>query len=91
MGTERARLPQPLGPEVVGDRNQWLAVGTCEEQRCSGHGKCVTQGNDVLCECSAGYSGESCQDTKSNHVGLILLVLLIICGTVGAIVVIRKR
>ena len=73
-------------------------MDSCAEQRCSGRGVCVSRdkGEEVACECSHGYSGDSCQNVGSSHagsshLGLILTMLLIVGCTVVAIFVIRKR
>ncbi|XP_031414479.1 low-density lipoprotein receptor-related protein 2 isoform X2 [Clupea harengus] len=95
------KRPRPLGPaspEPGAVGGQRLDVDSCAEQRCSGRGVCVSRdkGEEVACECSHGYSGDSCQNVGSSHagsshLGLILTMLLIVGSTVVAIFVIRKR
>ncbi|XP_045890247.1 very low-density lipoprotein receptor [Micropterus dolomieu] len=39
-----------------------LDAQQCSQSRCSGNGRCVDTSGDTVCECSLGYSGDSCQD-----------------------------
>ncbi|KAG5261796.1 hypothetical protein AALO_G00288490 [Alosa alosa] len=94
VGIEKPRRPRPLGnahPEAMGMGDQRLEVGTCAEEHCSGHGTCVSRDGEVACKCSAGYSGDSCQDAGSTNVGVILALLLVVACVVIAVLVIRKR
>ncbi|XP_076158573.1 uncharacterized protein lrp13b [Alosa pseudoharengus] len=94
VGVEKPRRPRPLGnahPKAMGMGDRRLEVGTCAEEHCSGHGTCVSRDGEVACKCSAGYSGDSCQDAGSTNVGVILALLLVVACVVIAVLVIRKR
>ncbi|XP_062383968.1 low-density lipoprotein receptor-related protein 2-like isoform X2 [Sardina pilchardus] len=94
VGIEKPRRPRPYGyahPVAMGAGDQHLEVGTCAEERCSGHGACVSRDGEAACECSAGYSGDSCQDAGSSHVGLVLALLLVVGCIVIGVFVVRKR
>ncbi|KAL2087738.1 hypothetical protein ACEWY4_016566 [Coilia grayii] len=92
---EQAKLPRPLGPAVLVEGER-LEVGSCAERRCGGRGACVNVGaageEVAACRCSEGYSGDSCQDTASSHVGLVLSLLLVVgCVAIAAYVIKKRR
>ncbi|XP_029365707.1 very low-density lipoprotein receptor [Echeneis naucrates] len=39
-----------------------LDAQQCNQRRCSGNGHCVEISGETVCVCTAGYSGDSCQD-----------------------------
>jgi len=42
-------------------------LNPCADVTCSGHGTCIAHGNDGVCQCDAGYSGDDC-DTSCDGV-----------------------
>ncbi|XP_054468644.1 low-density lipoprotein receptor-related protein 2-like [Anoplopoma fimbria] len=78
-------------------KNSVLSVkkdsSSCDLQRCSGHGQCITEGKDTRCHCAAGYKGESCQVAESgqSHVAVILGVFCLVVALTGAAFIFAKR
>ncbi|XP_029301025.1 LOW QUALITY PROTEIN: low-density lipoprotein receptor-related protein 2-like [Cottoperca gobio] len=84
-------LPLPKAP-----KNSVLSVKkatSCDLQRCSGHGNCVTEGKVTRCQCTAGYKGESCQEAEAgkSHVAVILGVLCLVAVLVSVAFIFTKR
>lgn len=65
---------------------------SCGAQRCHGHGACVTRGESVGCECSDGYSGESCQHAgRARSRALTVLAVVFVVLLVAAALMFIKR
>uniref|UniRef100_A0A3Q3Q2V2 EGF-like domain-containing protein n=1 Tax=Monopterus albus TaxID=43700 RepID=A0A3Q3Q2V2_MONAL len=91
--------PSPLSETT--DLNTTLNVSSqlmnldaqqCSQRRCSGNGRCVEGDGDAVCVCSAGYRGDSCQDsilktmqgpaiygTMGICVGVLVIAVTVVC------------
>uniref|UniRef100_A0A673HKF3 Low-density lipoprotein receptor-related protein 2-like n=1 Tax=Sinocyclocheilus rhinocerous TaxID=307959 RepID=A0A673HKF3_9TELE len=69
----------PLGSAVdlsgSGDGSE-----SCEAERCSGHGTCVSVEGEPVCECEEGYSGDLCQNAASSSTALALTLTFLFGG-----------
>ncbi|XP_056591842.1 low-density lipoprotein receptor-related protein 1B isoform X1 [Triplophysa dalaica] len=64
---------------------------SCDAERCSKHGKCVTVKGEVVCKCEKGYSGDLCQNTGSSRTALALTLTFLFGGALLAAVIMKKR
>ncbi|KAA0703658.1 putative vitellogenin receptor [Triplophysa tibetana] len=70
---------------------QNLDSRSCDAERCSKHGKCVTVKGEVVCKCEKGYSGDLCQNTGSSRTALALTLTFLFGGALLAAVIMKKR
>ncbi|XP_058492296.1 very low-density lipoprotein receptor isoform X1 [Solea solea] len=95
-------LPPPKPTDVKATLNVSglllnLDAQQCSQKRCSGNGECVKVGGDTNCECSLGYTGDSCQDhflkTMQGPIvyGAAGLCVAVVVIAVMAVVVKRKK
>ncbi|XP_026075111.1 low-density lipoprotein receptor-related protein 2-like isoform X3 [Carassius auratus] len=69
-----------------------VEVSSCEAERCSGHGTCVSVEGEPVCECEEGYSGDLCQDTASSSTALALTLTFLFGGALmAAVILMRSR
>ncbi|XP_070707105.1 low-density lipoprotein receptor-like [Pempheris klunzingeri] len=66
---------------------------SCDVQRCSDHGKCITAGKVSHCQCLPGYKGASCQetDTGQSHVAVVLGIFCLAALLMAAAYIFTKR
>uniref|UniRef100_A0A673M814 Low-density lipoprotein receptor-related protein 2-like n=1 Tax=Sinocyclocheilus rhinocerous TaxID=307959 RepID=A0A673M814_9TELE len=64
---------------------------SCEAERCSGHGTCVSVEGEPVCECEEGYSGDLCQNAASSSTALALTLTFLFGGALMAAVVLKRR
>ncbi|XP_016097815.1 low-density lipoprotein receptor-related protein 1B-like [Sinocyclocheilus grahami] len=64
---------------------------SCEAERCSGHGTCVSVEGEPVCECEEGYSGDLCQNAASSSTALALTLTFLFGGALMATVVLKRR
>ncbi|XP_026107546.1 low-density lipoprotein receptor-related protein 2-like isoform X2 [Carassius auratus] len=69
------------------------AVGSesCEAERCSGHGTCVSVEGEAVCECEEGYSGDLCQNASSSSTALAITLTFLFGGALIAAVILKRR
>ncbi|XP_052464689.1 low-density lipoprotein receptor-related protein 2 isoform X6 [Carassius gibelio] len=67
-----------------------VEVSSCEAERCSGHGTCVSVEGEPVCECEEGYSGDLCQDTASSSTALALTLTFLFGGALMAAVILKR-
>ncbi|XP_052423904.1 low-density lipoprotein receptor-related protein 2 isoform X8 [Carassius gibelio] len=69
------------------------AVGSesCEAERCSGHGTCVSVEGEAVCECEEGYSGDLCQNAASSSTALAITLTFLFGGALIAAVILKRR
>lgn len=66
-----------------------LEAQQCKQKLCSGNGHCVEIAGVTTCQCSEGFSGESCQDTAIKGMqGPIIYGAAGLCGIIVVIAVI---
>lgn len=70
---------------------QNLGSPSCDAERCSNHGRCVTVTGELVCECEEGYSGDLCQNNGSSRTALALILTFLFGGALLAAVIIKKR
>ncbi|XP_034025502.1 very low-density lipoprotein receptor [Thalassophryne amazonica] len=74
-----------------------LDAQQCSQRRCSSNGHCVEVDGEVACDCTSGYSGDSCQEPlmKSMQASIIYgaagLCAAVVLITVLAVVVKRRN
>ncbi|XP_016411830.1 low-density lipoprotein receptor-related protein 2-like [Sinocyclocheilus rhinocerous] len=80
----------PLGSAVdlsgSGDGSE-----SCEAERCSGHGTCVSVEGEPVCECEEGYSGDLCQNAASSSTALALTLTFLFGGALIVAVILKRR
>ncbi|XP_016314366.1 low-density lipoprotein receptor-related protein 2 isoform X1 [Sinocyclocheilus anshuiensis] len=64
---------------------------SCEAERCSSHGTCVSVEGEPVCECEEGYSGDLCQNAASSSTALALTLTFLFGGALMAAVVLKRR
>ncbi len=65
--------------------------GSCEAERCSGHGTCVSVEGEPVCECEEGYSGDLCQNAASSRTALALTLTFLFGGALIAAFILKRR
>ncbi|XP_053267757.1 low-density lipoprotein receptor-related protein 2 [Pleuronectes platessa] len=91
-GDDRPHDSNSPHPNIPKHENA-LEFKDCDPQRCHGQGHCVAEGEAARCQCSAGYSGEFCQETEGgyHHGGVILGVFSLVALLMAAAFVFAKR
>ncbi|CAL1569858.1 unnamed protein product [Knipowitschia caucasica] len=72
-----------LVPAHVRPRGIDFSLSTCGETQCNSRGTCVSPpggGTGLLCECSLGYRGQSCENRVNG--GLSLPLTLSVIGVI---------
>uniref|UniRef100_A0A671K6H9 Si:dkey-88l16.3 n=1 Tax=Sinocyclocheilus anshuiensis TaxID=1608454 RepID=A0A671K6H9_9TELE len=65
---------------------------SCEAERCSGHGTCVSVEGEPVCKCEEGYSGDLCQNAAaSSSTALALTLTFLFGGALIAAVILKRR
>lgn len=80
-----------LSPTQTEVSVQNLDSRSCNAERCSKHGKCVTVKGEVVCKCEKGYSGDLCQNTGSSRTALALTLTFLFGGALLAAAIMKKR
>uniref|UniRef100_A0A9J8BQH4 Si:dkey-88l16.3 n=1 Tax=Cyprinus carpio carpio TaxID=630221 RepID=A0A9J8BQH4_CYPCA len=79
------------GPDRLPALGSAVDSESCEAERCSGHGTCVSVEGEPVCECEEGYSGDLCQNTASSSTALALTLTFLFGGALVAAVILKRR